>query len=758
MSATAAVAPRPDSLGKANGSAKYTQDVVVPDMLHGFVLRSDCAGAAIEGLDLEPARSAPGVRTVLGPDDVPAHPFGIVRPDERILATGRADYVGQPVALVAAETREQARAAGAAIKVTYGAADPVVGLDVALAEGAPSAIASEPNRELISSFSRGEVERILSESETVVETTIRSQRAHQSYIELRSALAEVDPEGRLLVTVTSQAPFQVRKTLADLFELPLTRVVVRVPAFGGGFGGKLHNGMAPYAAALALATRRPVQVVCEREDEMLSGNPREDSRVTLTSAVDSDGRILARRAVLDFDSGAYTYDTPFITSMGSMQAGGAYAVEAIEAAGHAVRTNTSSTGSFRSPSGPQMAFANEVHIEEVAELLGLDPIQVRRRNLMRAGTTGPTGQPIETDAAGAILDRGAGILAEWRASPSDAGAGRAVGCGLGVTWWFTAPGSSSATVRMEEDGSATVACGATEIGTGAVSSGLQALVADDLGLDPARVRMVTASTDSAPPDFGSEGSRTLYGAGNAVLRASAEVRRILAEQLAEELEADPADVVFEAGRVQVAGSAETAVGIADLAGRAAAASGFVVGTGRFQAPPTEYVEGCVSGMLLPTFNEPTFHCHVAEISVDPALGAIEVLRYAAVHDTGTVVTPACLRGQIEGGVVQGIGYALWEEMLFEPGGRVANASLVDYRLPTIADVPRSLEVVPVEDFPSRTGPRGSKGIGEAPVILPAAAIGAALHDAVGVRLRELPLSASRVREAIAEVGDAGGRR
>jgi CO/xanthine dehydrogenase Mo-binding subunit len=280
-----------------------------------------------------------------------------------------------------------------------------------------------------------------------------------------------------------------------------------------------------------------------------------------------------------------------------------------------------------------------VHLEQIAERLGLDPIEVRRRNLMRPGTSGPTGQAIETAAAEAVLDRGAEILADWRAQPGAASEGRVLGAGLALTWWFTAPGGSGATVRLEEDGTATVACGATEIGTGAVVSGLRELVADDLGLDHDRVRLITASTDSAPPDFGSEGSRTLYGAGNAVLRASAEARQILAEQLAGELEADAADVVFEHNAVSIAGSPGTAVPIAELVGKAALTAGPVVGTGRFQAPPTEYVETCAAGMLIPTFNEPTFHCHVAEIALDPSTGRASRVRSRVASSRGSA-TPS----------------------------------------------------------------------------------------------------------------------
>jgi CO/xanthine dehydrogenase Mo-binding subunit len=753
VSATApmerAIDSRPDAHGKAAARAYYSQDLYRPGMLHGVVLRSPHAAAEIQRIDLAPALALPGVVTALGADEVPDTEFGIVEADERLLARGRVRYVGEPVALVAAGGRAEAEAAAARIDVSFRPLPAAIDLGSALADDAPPVRPGEPNLIAPSELARGDVAGGFERAETVVRTTVRSQRVHQGYIELRAALAELDDEGRLIVTMSSQAPFQVRQTLSRIFAIPMTRVVVRVPAFGGGFGGKLHNGMAPYAAALCLATGRPVQVISTRAEELQAGNPRENSLVTLESALDAEGRIVARRATGYYDSGAYTYDTPYITSMGAMQAGGPYAVGAVEAKVHAVRTNTQPTGSFRAPSGPQMCFANEVHMDEIAARLEIDRIELRRRNMMRAGDLGPTGQELADSALGRCLDEAERLLEGWRADPGEEPArDSARGLGLACAWWFTAPGGSAATVRLEEDGTATVACGATEIGTGAVVSGLTSLVATELGLGQDQVRLITASTDSAPPDFGSEGSRTLYGAGNAVLQATAECRRILLDQAAQEMEASPEDLIFRERRIQVAGSPEASIALAEIGQRAALAGGPIVGTGRFQAAPTQYIDGCATGMLIPTFNEPTFHCHVADVEVDLRLGSVRVLRYAAIHDTGPVISWSGVKGQIEGGVVQGLGYALYEEMDFDGDGRVRNANLVDYRLPTIADVPDEMLVVPIEDFPSKSGPRGAKGIGEAPVILPAATMASAIRDATGVTLTDLPLRPQRVLASI----------
>ena len=737
--------PRSDARGKATGGARYSQDHYPRGMLHGVVVRSPHPKATIARMDLSPACAVSGVVTVLGPDDVPGGLFGDVVHDEPLLARGAVRYAGEPVALVAGETIAAAQAGAAAIAPEYEPQAAVVDLAEAIRPDAPDAVTGEANIGEPSIVERGDVERAFASAHTIVETVITSQRVHQGYIELRCALAEIADDGRLIVTMTSQAPFLVRKTLSRLLDLPMTKVVVRVPAFGGGFGGKLHDGMAPYAAVLALASGRPVQVVSSREEEMQASNPRENSIVKLTSAVTADGHIVGRRCDAYFDSGAYTCDTPYITSMGAMQACGPYAVDAVDAAIYPVRTNTQATGSFRAPSGPQMAFANETHMDDIAERLGLDRLELRRRNFMRPGSSGPTGQVVEAPSIETCLAKVERRVEAWRAeAPVHDAPTRRRGYGIACTWWFVAPSFSGANVKVNEDATVTVFTGATEIGTGAVVMGVVQLVADELGISPDRVSLVCADTDAAPADMGSDGSRTLYGVGNAVLTATSEVTTILAEAAADELEASARDMVFADGRVHVAGSPDRGLAFGDVVTKASADGGPVVGAGRFQSAVVPIEDGCARSMLIPAFNEPTFHCHGVEIEVDAELGSVDVLRYAAAHDTGPIVSAAGVKGQIEGGIVQGIGHALYEEMLVDEDGLTRNGNLVDYRLPTIADLPGEIVILPVEDFPSVNGPRGLKGIGEAPVILPAATLASAIRDALGVRPTELPLTAERI--------------
>ena len=729
---------RADAHAKADGSALYTEDLAPPGMLYGVVVRSPSAHARIRAIDVTVARWVPGVAAVLTAADLPDRRYGLFVRDEPIVAREVVRYVGEPMALVAAGTRAAALRAAALVTVELDELPAVVGLDRAIET---PGCCGEGAR-----IVRGDVEAAFAAADAVVSTTIRSQRAHQAYIEPRAALAELDWDGRLVVTTTSQIPFGVRVGLAELLDRELESVIVRVPALGGGFGGKLHLGLAPHAAVLALAAGRPVRVVCSREEELLASNPRENSIVTLESALDSSGRILARRARVYLDSGAYAYDTPALASTATLQACGPYDIGAVDAEAVPVTTNTAPTGSFRAPTGPQMVYANERHVADIARHVRTGEVVLRRRNLMRRGSVGPSGQVLDDTAAEECLTRVAERVDAWRAERAP---GPRRGHGLAMAWWGTMAGGSAAAITALADGSFSVRTGATEIGTGAVVGGIVALVAEELGVAAGAVRLVTADTDRTPFDLGSEGSRTLYGAGSAAQQAAVAVREILAEAVAAHFEADARDLEFRDGGVGVVGVPDRRVPIADAVALAEARRGPVVAAGRFDAPPVAYDAGSVSGAGYAVHNEPTFHCHGAEVSLDLDTGRIVVHRYVAAHDTGTVVNPAGVRGQIQGGVVQGLGYALFEEMLLDDRGRVRNLDLHDYRIPTVGDIPDELEVVLVDGYPSVTGPRGAKGVGEAPILLPAAAVAAALRDLVGDDPGVLPLSADRVSDFLA---------
>lgn len=738
--------PRRDVDSKTSGRAKYTNDLVPRSALHAAAVRSPHAAARIVSVDVSAALAAPGVVHVMTADTAPGILLGHFAPDEPLLAVGEVRYAGEPVALVAAETPAQARAGARLVSVQYEALEPVLDLRAAAEPNSRRVHDGQPNYTRSTHIRRGDVEAAFAAAHAVVTTVTEGHRVHQTFIEPRASIAEYE-DGQLTVITSSQAPFEVRAGLGRLFGLPLTRVHVRVPTLGGGFGGKLHLGMAAYASALAMATSRPVSMLCQRDEEFSSPAPRENSWVELTSAVSPTGEVLARRASILLDSGAYNYDTPPIGSVAALQACGPYRVDAVDITAAAVYTNTVPTGSFRGPSGPQMCYAVDAHMNDIAETLGIDALELRQRAALRAGDLGPTGQIMGDPAIGDVLAEARHRLDEWRRTAAPPPTGHKRGYGLSAAIWTISPVGSTVTLSVHEDGSATVATGATEIGTGAVSDTLPAIAADGLGIISDAVHLAAGDTERGLFDHGSQGSRTLYGVGTALSNALDDVRRTLFSQHSKDTGIPFDDLELADGAVRRKSAPQEATPLGEVVQATMLASGPVAATGRFQPSPVEHATDTVDGWV-GAFNEPTFHCHAVELDVDVATGAITILRYAAVHDSGPVLNPHGARGQIEGGVVQGLGYALSEAVLTDGTGRVRNPNLHDYRVPTMADVPAEVEVVFVTNHPSVEGVLGAKGVGESPAIPGAAAIGSALRDALGVQPQSTSMTPENVLRLI----------
>jgi CO/xanthine dehydrogenase Mo-binding subunit len=736
---------RRDARVRATGAARYTEDYTVPDMLYAVLVGSPIASGRIVHVDIKAAQQSADVVRVLTAADVPDRRYGNYRRDQPILAKDVVRFVGEPVAMVAATNLAAAHRAARKIQAHVEPVSPV--LDLAEAAQATSTTVHDADTNTIERviIRRGDVETVFREARLVVTTRIETQRAHQAALEPRAVLVEPKDAG-LSVVMSTQQPFGVRGALAELFAIPVGCVEVRVPAIGGGFGGKLHLGFAPQAAAMALATGRPVRLVCTRSEEMETGSPRENAIIELSSAVAEDGKIRGRRCDILLDAGAYALDTPILASMAAFYATGPYEIEALHLTSRAIYTNTCPTGSFRGPTGPQMVYAVEAHLDEIAATLGIDRVAVRRRNFIKCGQRGPTGEliigePGAEKCLDVVLQRLEAFRADGRVTAPDS---RRRGYGFACAWWSTLGTASAATVQVHEDGTATVSSGGTEIGTGAISTGVPAIVAETLGLTLEDVILVSGSTRDAPFDSGSRGSRTQYAAGNAALLAALEVARQLKEEAAQLLEVAPADLVLRAGQLQVIGSPSTALPIAQVVGSALARTGPIVGGGRYRAALVPLTGSELEGARFSRLGEPTFHCHGVEIALDEETGQIEVLRYVAAHDVGRILNPVGARGQVEGGVVQGIGYALFENLQTDSTGRIRNADFVDYRLPTIADIPQSIETIFIETNEAAQGPFGAKGLGEPPVILAAAAIGSAVRDILGRQPMRLPLDAASI--------------
>jgi CO/xanthine dehydrogenase Mo-binding subunit len=740
---------RLDAADRLAGRARYTDDLSPPGMLTLAFVRSPIPAGRIRGVAVDAAAGMDGVVRVLTAADLPDRLYGNTLPDQPILAREVVRYVGEPVAMVAATSRAAAAAAVRAVVLDIEPLPAAIRLEQAMAADAPQIHAGRANVLDTVRIARGDAAAVIADSPHVTTTRVETQRAYQGYLEPRGALA-IPADGGLEIVMGSQQPYEVRTVLAGLFDIPLGRIDVRVPAVGGGFGGKLHQGFAPHVAAMALATGRPVKYVCSRDEDMLSANPRENGTVELVSAAADDGRLLALRADVVLDSGAYALDMLGVNAMAAFFASGPYAIEHLDVTARGVYTNTSPTGSYRGPSGPQTVLAIESHLDEVAATLGLDPADVRRRNFIATGERGPAGELITADVTlerclDTVRERLAAFRDERARRPAD---GRRRGYGYACAWWSTLGTPSAATVEMLDDGTAALSTGGAEIGTGAISTALPAIVADVLGIEPADVSLIAGSTARSPFDAGSRGSRTLFANGNATLRAAREVAQILLDEASERLEIDARDLVLRDGRIVARDAPGTSLPLGDVARSARLRSGPAIATARYRAALTSLEGSRLENARAPRLGEPTFHCHGAEIALDEETGRIEVERYVAVQDIGEVLNPTGAIGQVEGGVLQGIGYALLEDLRLDDRGAVATTNLHDYRMPTIADIPESIETILIDGTTAPTGPCGAKGIGEPPVIVPAAAIASALRDITGRSPARLPLDAPTVIEHI----------
>jgi CO/xanthine dehydrogenase Mo-binding subunit len=738
--------PRMDAPGKVTGTAIYAADFALPGMLHGKVLRSREPHARLVRIDASRAAGLPGVRAVITAADVADVRYGGSVKDEEVFARDRIRFAGQPLAAVAATSPEAAAAALAAIEVVVEPLPAIVDVAAALAPGAPlvhegwATYAALPilHREgNVCNRARivvGDVERGFVESDRVFEHRFTTRSVHQGYTEPRAAVAHWDSAGEVSVWSNTQLPFEVQATLSEILQVPSSRVRVMVPGVGGGFGGKLRIGVEHFAALLARKSGRAVKVMTTTEEELTAAYARQPAIVELKTGVTRDGRILAREGRLWFDTGAFAGSGPGVASVATLMLAGPYRIPNLLLEGYAVYTHKTNFGSFRAPSGPQANFAVESQTDVIADALGLDPLEFRLRNIVREGEEGPTGQVLTAVGLEECLRRAAAAIgwAERRPAP---GRGKGIACG----WWTTTGGSSGVYVKINPDGTVALNTGAAEIGTAALTGAAQVL-AEDLGVELADIHVVSADTLSTPFDFGAQGSRTAFAVGNACRAAVADLKRQLLALAARHLDVDERELRVGDGAVSAAAGGKRAT-LAELARLSQASGGGLIAHGTFVAPPTPYDAKRVEGHVYPAFHSPSFHAHAVDLSVDPDTGEVSVHRYVVAQDVGFAMNPTYIEGQIEGGVAQGLGQALSEEIVYD-NGRVLNANLTDYKMPTAVDVPR-IESILVQ-HPSLVGPFGAKGVGEPPNIEPPAAVANAVASATGVRITDLPITAEKI--------------
>ncbi len=721
-------------------------------MLVGKVFRSTEPHARIVRLDVSRAARLPGVRAVISAADVPDVRYGGALKDETVFARSRVRYVGQPVAAVAASTPEAADAALAAIEVVYEPLPAVLDLDAALAPGAPLVHEGWEDYTAIPILHRdgnvcnrarimlGDVERGFEEADRIFEHRFTTSMVHQGYTEPRAAVAQWDSADTVTVWSNTQLPFEVQNTLAEILAMPPGKIRVIVPGIGGGFGGKLRVGVEHFAAFLARKAGRPVKLVTTSEEELIAAYPRQGTMVELKTGVTRDGRITAKTGRIWFDTGAFAGSGPGVASVATLVLAGPYRIPNLHLEGFAVYTNKTNCGSFRAPSGPQANFAVESQMDIIADALGVDPLDFRLRNIVHEGDEGPTGQVLTAVGLEECLRKAAAAIG-WKDRRPGPGRAKGLACG----WWTTTGGSSGVYVKINPDGTVALNTGAAEIGTAALTGAAQVL-AEELGVDLADISVVSADTFSTPFDFGAQGSRTAFAVGNACRAAVANLKQRIFALAGAQLGVEP-DACTLADKHVVIG--DRRMSLADLARLSQQTGGGLIAQGTFIAAPTPFDTKRVDGHVYPAFHSPSFHAHAVDLSVDRETGEIAIHRYVVAQDVGFAMNPTYIEGQIEGGVAQGLGQALSEEIVYE-GGRVLNPNLTDYKMPTSLDMPR-VETILVQ-HPSLAGPYGAKGVGEPPNIEPPAAVANAVAAATGLRVTTLPITAEKIALGLRDAG------
>ena len=751
---------RADGLPKVTGSARYTADLSLRGMLTAKFLYAEHPHARVRSLDTSRARALPGVFAVLTQADLPLVRYGIMVKDRTLMADGVVRFEGEIVAAVAASSPEIAAQACSLIEVDYEFLDPIVDPEGAVRSDSAlvhpawgeyksfDGVVRQGNSCGYCTIVKGDADAALGKAPIVLTENFRSDMAHPVPIEPRAVVAEWQGE-KVTIWSSTQVPYVARAGVAECLRIAEHNVRVVVTQLGGGFGGKCDLHFEPHVAALARAAGRPVRLVFDRAQEFLAPDMRHHPlTMAFATGLTEDGTIVARKARIVLDTGAYAGHGPLIAEIATMLVAGPYRIPNLYIEGHTVYTTRGPSGSVRGPSGPQVCWAVEQHTDSCAERLDMDPVAFRLANLVEEGDEGPTGQRLTSVAVKDCLVKAVELIGERDDLPPGEGVGVAVG------WWGNYPMASGASVRLNTDGSATIVTGAQENGSGAVM-GLTLLVAEELGLEPEQVSVVYQDTDLAPPDHGSGGSQTTFNNGRAVLAAAVKVRERLLELASEELEIDVSDLVVRGGSVGPVGVPTKALSIAEVALRASWAGEHLVASAapRPAPGPTFNAGSCTGRVVIPAFTAPSFFAHAARVCVDSETGVVRVLDVAAVHDYGRIINPVGAEGQVEGGIAHGIGIALFEGSQHDEQGKQLNPHLLDYKLPTAADVP-DVKIAFVGSPAPDGGPHGLKGVGEAPVIPVAGAVGNAVAHATGSRVRELPMTAERIWASARNTHDA----
>ncbi|MSQ40910.1 MAG: xanthine dehydrogenase family protein molybdopterin-binding subunit [Dehalococcoidia bacterium] len=741
---------RHDGLDKVTGRARYGADVLLPGMLHAKILRSPHAHARIKRIDTSKALAMPGVKAVLTAADLPQHSDRLADMGEgatsnyrflsdNCMASTKVLYKGHAVAAVAATSPHIAEEAMALIEVEYEVLPSVLTAEQAMKTGAtllherlvtgtalmgPSGTAADSNGTNVGKiieFRMGDLEKGYQEADVIVDRKFSNEPVHQGYIEPHTCTAMWDAEGNLTIWVSSQGHFQIRDQSAALLKLPVSRVKVIPMEIGGGFGGKTLVYMEPVAALLSRKTGHPVKITMTRTEVFTSTGPTSGGTIRVKMGATRDGRITAAEAHLVYEAGAYP-GSPLYG--GIRQIFAPYSIPNSYLKGFDVVVNKPKTAAYRAPGAPQAAFACEQVIDELAQKINMDPLEFRILNSAMENTrqaTGPVNGPVVYKETLQITKNHPHYTAPLKGPYR----GRGVAAG---SWHTGGSGAASAAASVNADGSISLVEGSPDIGGSRAAMAMQ--LAEALGIAAEQVKPSVGDTDSIGYTTMTAGSGATFKSGWACHEAAQDIKRQMVARAARIWEVSPEDVEYKDAVLRHKRDSELRMTFQQLAARLNATGGPIVG----------------SATIVPKAMGDCLGVHIVDVEVDPETGKVDILRYTVVEDVGKAIHPSYVEGQIQGGAVQGIGWALNEEYFYANDGQMMNNSFLDYRMPTALDLPMIDTVLVESDNPSH--PYGLRGVGELPLIPPLAAIANAIERAIGVRITQLPMNPARILEAL----------
>jgi CO/xanthine dehydrogenase Mo-binding subunit len=735
---------RPDGVPKVTGLAQYGADFNLPGMLWGRILRSPHAHARIRSINTKKAEALPGVKAIVTSADLPEQKFEYLGPERvavnfwhmtrNIFAREKALYEGHAIAAVAATSKAIAEEALKLIEVDYEVLPHVIDVDEAMQPDAPLLFEDMITRGIDppptkpsnvskrTEYKMGDIDKGFAAADHIVEASFKTKPVHQGYIEPQACLARYDTDGQAEVWSSSQGHFVVRTMTSRLVGMKVADLRCHAAEIGGAFGGKTVVYVEPVAVALSKKSGHPVKIMMSREEVFKATGPTSGASMTIKIGVMKDGKIVAAEGVFKYQAGAFP-QSPVMN--GCMCSFAPYGIANVRTVGYDVVSNRPKTVAYRAPGSPISAFAAESTLDLAARKIGMDPIEFRLKNIARPGTKTVFGTTLAHAGFAETLQ------ALQKHPGYQAKLGKNQGRGVAAGYWFNGGGESSATVHVNEDGTVVVAEGSPDIGGSRASMALMA--AETLGIAYEAVRPVIADTNSVGYTQATGGSRVTFATGMTVINACNKVIEEMCTRAAKLWKVDRADVIWEDGHARPAG--KRAGEFEPLSFKAIAAKRTATG-GPITASASINAEG----------QAPGFSAQFVDVEVDPETGYVKILRFVAAQDVGRAIHPAYCEGQIEGGVVQGIGWALNEEYIYDRDGRMENPGFLDYRIPVASDVPM-IESILVE-VPNPKHPYGVKGVAEANIVPPMAAIANAIQSATGLRMTDLPMSPPKVLAAL----------